>query len=505
MNKTIYNILFVLFSVVIGKIIGSLTTPLVAKYLLPAKYGMWVTLMLISTFSPIICFGTVETLLKEVPYYKGTNNRVKVKEIEDGVFSSIIVAAFLLLIIGLNFNIFVPDLMQVGELWQLRVMFIAAMFSLFSGYFYYRFVSYQNFRMVSMLDSVKALSSCILLITGAKYWGLPGAITGYLLNELFICAVSAALNIRVCGKIGFNFDWKLQRDLIRIGFPITIIWWVFMVQAGAGRIISMSMLGKTATGFLGLGGSIVSLITLIPQAVGAVLYPKVGEKLGKGATKDDLNMRVMVPARLFAIGIPLFIGALLILSPLIYTKIFPEYAHGLSAAQIMLLGVYFVCILRFGVNYIIGIHKQQTLLKYFLISLVVNVVASIALVKLDLNINGIAAGQLISAFILSTLIWRSVFEYMGHQKSSQFYNIYLLYLPFLLLSGVFCITKVMAPNILINYTPLSFYVLIVFCIFYAVMMCLIPSTRKWIEEFYTIVKKKTKQPDRQQEIRIPAE
>ncbi len=498
MNRTVRNILFFFFAVVVGKFVGSLTSSLVAKYLLPANYGVWITLLLICTFSPIICFGTVETLLKEVPYYKGNNDAQKVKEIEDGVFSSIIISAILLVLIGLNFYGFMPNLLYGIKIWQISVMFLAAALGLFSAYFYQRFASYQNFKMVSTLDSVRAITSFFFLITGARYWGLPGLVVGYFLNELLLCTFSAVLNIRLCGKIGYNFNWKLQRDLIKIGFPITIIWWVFIVQAGAGRIISMSILGETATGFLGLGTSIVSIIMLIPQTVGIVLYPKIGEKLGKGATKDELNMLVMVPARFFAIVTPLLIGVLLILSPFIYTRIFPQYSPGLSAVQILLLGVYFLCILRSGVNYIIGINRQNTLLKYFLFSLIVNVIASIVLVKLNLNINGIALGQSISAAVLSTLIWRSVFANMGYVASAQFKALAFLYLPFLILTVLGGIVKALTPQILNQFTILSYYSAVIFVVLFSTLIISIPHTRKWIKDIYTMVRSRSKKPYKSQ-------
>jgi len=47
-------------------------------------------------------------------------------------------------------------------------------------------------------------------------------------------------------------------DTVRIGFPITIVWWVLAFQSSTDRLVSAYFLGKTATGYYGLGLSFVA-------------------------------------------------------------------------------------------------------------------------------------------------------------------------------------------------------------------------------------------------------
>ncbi len=65
------------------------------------------------------------------------------------------------------------------------------------------------------------------------------------------------MSTKVCGKIGLNFNPRLMGEMIRIGFPITIVMWIFILQSSADRVVSMSMLGAAKTGYYGLGNSII--------------------------------------------------------------------------------------------------------------------------------------------------------------------------------------------------------------------------------------------------------
>src|SRR5207245_1919657 len=95
------NIPFFLVAVVLGKGVGFLQSFVVAKALGPTSFGAWVTLLLIVSYSPIFCLGTLEAMLKEVPFYRGRNDLSRVREIEDGVLGSIVLAASVFVAAGL--------------------------------------------------------------------------------------------------------------------------------------------------------------------------------------------------------------------------------------------------------------------------------------------------------------------------------------------------------------------------------------------------------------------
>jgi len=445
MNKTLKNIFYFLTAIVISKFIGSFTSFFTAKILQPPDFGLWITILLIASYAPILSFGTVETLLKQYPYHVGRGEFDRAREIENGVMGSIILSSGLLFLIGAIayciLRIKSTELLSS----MILAMFITSSMSFFSAFFYHRFAAHQNFKMVSLLETLRAFLSSILVVGFAWFYGLKGAVLGFLFNEIIICSLSAVLNIRHCGMISWNFNLRLIGRLIRIGLPITIIWWIFMIQSSADRVISISLLGKIATGFYGLGVAIVAIITLLPSAVSRVLYPKVSEGVGRQMAGKDMARLVVDPAFALSLTIPLLVGTILIFLPSIYHYIFPRYLPGLASAQILLLGSFFLCLIRTGINYLISIDKQFLLIRHVLISLIFNIVGNITLVKLGFYIEGIALSTGIAGAMLATLVWKSVFQEMGYSKAEQLKKIVSLYLPFILLLFILLLMYILFP------------------------------------------------------------
>jgi O-antigen/teichoic acid export membrane protein len=101
------------------------------------------------------------------------------------------------------------------------------------------------------------------------------------------------------------------------------------------------------------------------------------------------------------------------------------------SAQILLLGAYFVCLIRSGVNYLVAIDKQNTVLMNVLLSLGLNIGLCYVLVKAGFGIEGIAVGLSVSGIVLTTLIWRTVFKELKLFFAQQFRELFYLYLPFI--------------------------------------------------------------------------
>lgn len=488
MRTTLRNVIYVFGASSVSKFIGLFTSFLMPRILEPANYGIWITLLLIVSYAPIVALGTVETLIKQYPYYTGRGDLTRAREVEEGVLGSIALSSLLLLIVGFSFH-----LLLKLELFQsfsplILAMVIAASLSLFSAYFYYRFAAHQNFKTYSIIDTIRSFSNFIVLIPFTWLWGLKGAVLGYCFSELFLCVLSAFLSNNICGKIRINFNLKLIWNMIKIGFPITVVWWVYTLQTTAGSVISVSMLGKEEAGYYGLGGSLISMLILIPMAVGQVLYPKVSEGLGRSIGNDDMTLLVITPAQALSLILPVATGVLILLLPTIYHMVFPKYVSGLLSAQILLLGAFFMCLVRTGANFLIASGEQKQLIKYVSISLVAVIAFNISLVKLGLNIEGIALGTAFSGVLFTTLIWKNVFKSFGYDRSGQLKGIFNLYSPFLLSIGLIGILTLVFPRLLIDTSILPLICIVIFIVLFIIIILFTPPFSKTSRDLYHVIK-----------------
>jgi O-antigen/teichoic acid export membrane protein len=489
MDKTVANLLYFFFAVLIGRLVGGITTFIIARIMTPADYGIWVTLLVIASYAPILCLGTVESLVKMFPFYFGRGELENARRLESNVLGSLVIAAVILLAVGATFQFFTPaeTVRSLGNI--IRIIVLAACLAIFSAFYYYRFTAHQNFRNVSFIDSLRAVVFFLLIVPLAWLWGLMGAAVAFAVSEFFVLLYSFIANDRVLGRVAIGFDFPIMRNLVAIGFPITVIWWVYMLQMSADRLISMSMLGKEATGFYGLGASMVSTIVLIPMVLGRVLYPKINEEVGKDTNREGLNRYVLVPAQGLGLVVPILIGTLIILIPELYRVFFPKYVRGIASTQILLLGVYFICLIRTGVNYLVAINKQNRVLGYVAISLCINVLVSVGLVKLGFSIEGISCGTSVSGLVLAVLIWKSVFANLKYPRQEQYRELAYLMMPFLICSILSAGLLALCRGFATQHHPMFLYSsAAIFVALYSIAVFTVPPLNSWSKSLFSRIR-----------------
>jgi O-antigen/teichoic acid export membrane protein len=432
------NIFYFLTASVLSKALGFVQSYALAKSLGPADFGVWITLMLIVAYSPIICFGTVEALVKMVPYYRGTFNQLGIREIESAVMSSVVVSTGAVLILVPCVPLFLPFIAPGFDSSVIVMVLIAVAVGFFSAYFYNRFVAYENFKVVGILDFVRSVMVLLFIGGMAWLWGFRGAVVGYLLQEIAMCFLTAILNIRSYGRVEIRFRRDLLIDAVRIGFPITLLWWSLTLAMSVDRIVLSKLMGPLFVGYYGLGVSIVGILGLVPAAVGRVLYPKVNNEFGKNAGPDSMRQIVLAPTLALGTLVVNLQGLLLIVMPFLYNQLLPKYQPGLITGQILVLGSFFICLLRNGANYLIATGKERLFLIYILMTFVFNVVFDVSLVKVGLGSAGVAIGTSIAGLLLTSLVWRRVFVGLGFGRRQVWSNMAVLYLPVIILSTVAC-------------------------------------------------------------------
>jgi O-antigen/teichoic acid export membrane protein len=427
------SIAYFLSGVVLAKSLGFLQSFIVAKTLAPANFGVWVTLMLVASYGPIVCLGTVETLLKQVPYYRGRNEPDRVKEIEDGILGSIVLASLFALAASLTTPFVMASTSLSAHSSLIVMVFVTMALGYFSAYFYHRFAAYEDFKSTGLIDFLRA-AVALLFVGGMGWkWGLQGAVLGYLLHEAVTCLVLVLLNVRRHGKVGVSFRRDLLVHAVRVGFPITIVWWVLILQNSVDRVVLGSLLGPLSVGHYGLGLSVMSILSIVPMVVGRVLYPKVNRQFGEGADQNAMRRLVFAPTLALATLLANLQVLLLAATPILYNELLPKYRPGLLSGQILILGCFFVCLLRNGANYLIAANKQRLFLKYILISLIFNILTDVALVKTGWGIEGVALGTSVAGVLLNTLVWRRVSLELGFERAAVWLKIGGLYFPSIVL------------------------------------------------------------------------
>jgi O-antigen/teichoic acid export membrane protein len=488
-NRYLRNVSFSLFASVFGRLAGSLSSFLIAKTLQPANFGVWLTMILLVSYGSLLSLGTIESLLKQLPFYKGKGDLSSVRQLENVVLGASVTAAIATVVIGLVLSMFIRWADVNSIIKPVRMMIATAGLSLVSAFFYYRFVAHQDFKTAGILDATRALLTLLLVVGFAHLWGLNGAAAGFCLTETAICISSAILSSASHGRAKIVIDFRSIWASIGVGFPITIFWWVYLVQGSVDRLVSVSLLGKGPTGCYGLGISIIAAVALLPQSISRVLYPRINEKLGETCRERDLFRMIVIPTRIMGLVVAAMAGVAIIVMPVVYHRVLPKYLPGLASGQILVL----LCIFRLttanGVNFLIATNRQVRLCLFVIVSLCVGIAAAYASVRLGFGIEGLAASTGTSGLLLALLVWRSVFCGMGFTFRKQAEETVKLYVPFLLVLSVLGFGRLVAPGFLVQASKLTIPYALGFALIFTFILFLLPLTRRWTMEVLSLFRR----------------
>lgn len=445
--STIKNVSYYLAGMVLSKPLGFILSIVVAKSLGPFDFGSWVTLMLVISYSPIACFGAVETLLKKVPFFLGRNEHANVTEIENAVMGSVVLSAALVLVLALFSPFIVPLLFPGIDPLLVMLMLVTAATSYFSAYFNNRVTAYQDFKVVGAIGFIRSALALLFVGSLSWLWGLRGAVIGYLLHEFFVGLITMIISIRSHGRVGVSYNRDSIISAVKIGFPITLLSWILTLNGTVDRVVLGKMLGPLSVGYYGLGISIVSTLALIPLVVGRVLYPKVNKQFGQTQEHDAIKRLVIEPT--FALGVLLanIQLVLLIVMPYLYNSLLPKFQPGLLAGEVLLLGSFYGCLMRNGSNYLIAANQERVFLRYILVTLLFNIGCDVCLVKAGLGVCGVALGTSLAGLLINVLVWNRVLVSLKFDFAQARRKQFELYLPNLFLVAIVVVINFIYPAI----------------------------------------------------------
>jgi len=226
------------------------------------------------------------------------------------------------------------------------------------------------------------------------------------------------------------------------------------------------------------------------MAIGQVLYPQVNEEVGRKTSNESLSKYVIFPTQVMSLVVPFVLGPLFILTPFIYRYMFPKYLPGIHSAQILLCGAFFVCLVKNGVNYLVALNKQAEVFKYVLASLVANILVTVAAIKLNYGIKGVACGTVIGSFLLTTMIWKSVYKNLDSSSAVQLQKLAQLYSPMIIMTIILLAINVNVRSIHFNLIITISLSLFLFLVIYSFAIFSTPFLRTWAVLLIQKVQKK---------------
>jgi O-antigen/teichoic acid export membrane protein len=374
---------------------------ILAGLLDPALYGVWTKMKIILLLLGYGQLGVHEAMLREVPYAAGRDEGRRVGEIVRNTLGFGLAAA-LAIAAGIAGAAVLWPHASMGRFrtaWAL----LAPVFVLTHLYWYLhvKLRAEKRFSGASRIMVVLAAASTLLCSAGAYAFGLSGLLAGLGASYLIVFATTGS------GGLPFPrpaWNGRALRHLIRIGMPImgsgalvTLLW-------NVDKLAIWAFLTPESLGVYGLLSYLVLSTTLIPEAVSAVLYPRLMEELGRGPSRSTAEVYFFKPTLMIAVIAGPALGILFLTMHLPVRWFLPKYEAGILPGQVLLAGAYFMAIARIPQMLLVSLDRQRLLLGLTALSVAACAAAIAAALTAGWALVGVAGATCFGFFFYSVVV-----------------------------------------------------------------------------------------------------
>jgi O-antigen/teichoic acid export membrane protein len=171
------------------------------------------------------------------------------------------------------------------------------------------------------------------------------------------------------------------------------------------RLMVLSFLGRTELGYYSLAFMAYGTMMLIPRSVSQMIYPRMAREYGR--TGDPRSLRSLVYRPLWglvAVMVPA-LAAVYVLGPWFIARFLPQYAPGIPAFRITLVGVFFLSFMGGFGNLLNVVDRQKLYLGIQVFALGLNFVLNLLALGAGWGFVGVAAATLATQVVYVLVLW----------------------------------------------------------------------------------------------------
>jgi len=392
---------FLFFSLSTGayQVSRLIVTLVAARWIGPEGFGVWNVLYLFLLYGVLVTLGVPSGMNREVPMLKGKGR-------EDLAHLAANVALWFVLVTSLIGAFATVLILCSGLITKISTASLIAMGGLFLiwsvyQYFQMRLRSTIRFRQMTIQQFMFAGLFPLIVLPMTKSFELSGFIGG----QALVAFLAILLIYRISSfQIEFQFDWSILRRLMKIGFPIMSAGLLFALLTSIDRWVILRYNGVEALGQYTLAILSVSILSLLPAVISQQLYPRMAFLYGSTGVKRSL-LPIVLRQSLASMSVTFpLIAVAFLLMPFFVETFLPDYAAGIRAARIVLVGLAFLPLAGGFGNYLNTVGRQVIYLAIISAAILLNLILDIIFVKNGMGINGVAMGAAITYFIYALVL-----------------------------------------------------------------------------------------------------
>ena len=308
-------------------IIQFITGFVMGRWVLPYDMGIWNTINLVSTYTPLVTLGIYSGLNRELPYLVGKGELDGARNLARAAYAWSIVLALAtvpVILVGAIWTLFRNDIKVTVSVIAVGLGVISYWFV---AYFQTTYRTHMEFGRLSQNNVIGAVAGLILMVLVWQY--------GYfgMLVRFGICAVIAVAVLYYRRPMPVRPRWTGTHlvTLVKVGVPIYAVGQLYTVYSSMDRVALVH--DTQALGYYSIAMQASMAATMIPGAFGAVIYPRMCQMYGETHEAGRL-WRLARKVALGSIAISFVVGLCgWVLVPVVVPRLIPNYVPGIRAAQ----------------------------------------------------------------------------------------------------------------------------------------------------------------------------
>jgi O-antigen/teichoic acid export membrane protein len=384
----------------LGMLVGIVRGVLVPRLLDPSTYGIYKTFLIIPTYVRAGHLGAVSGLSRQIPYFRGKEDPEGLKSAVRVAYTFSLGSALLSCAVLVAYSFTVDDMKTRVALWIFLVFVVTGQQTKLQETY---LLGYQRFTAVSRLNLAQNVYSTVLAVVGAWAFGLTGvivatAVDGILTLVLFRWASGI-------GFPGFSLDRRVIRELLGVGSPLLLTGLLNNVLLTVDRFVILKFYDTTAMGYYSLAATFVVYINDLSNLLSRVLFPRMVMSFGANETVERLKRFVHLPIAATSYAFPILVIWIHYFCAWGFGFVFPKYVPGAAVMEILTFSILPYSHFLSYMNLVVAMKKQLGILWMYVLAIVVTGIVSLMAVKLELGIEGVAAGAVVGMFLFSILLY----------------------------------------------------------------------------------------------------
>lgn len=363
---------------------------LVLRILGPAVLGIWKTVMLLYMAATALRLGVLRAMSLRVPLLDGQGRHAEAKTVAETAGGFMVLLGTVSAVAVAGAALLVQD-----PRYRLALLFMAAILFIAQPLDFLRQLAPSEHRF--------SLRAHEMLLTGAT-----DLVVASLLSWWFgLAGIACAVMITVLTPFlylwygnGFHYPVRFSlaggRRLVATGFPYMAAESALYYFRYIDVLIISLLLGPVYVGYYGLAVLVLDFTTsLTRSSISQLVMPYLMREYGRSGSAAGVAAFYEIPSRLISYTVPPLLGAAALLVPMLVKLFLPQYVPGITAAQIVLVGGFFLALHASLSSFLSAAQRIPAALRWFAVLLPVSGLAQVAVIKAGFGLVGVAVTSII--------------------------------------------------------------------------------------------------------------